>query len=125
MKKKTQTYNDGVLDIYLVGNISQEGNMPVDKLTLKIGKLRYENRRVGMSRFWIAKQATARIDKMVRVPRLRISSQDVALIDGEQYRIIQTQDQDDVSPISMDLSLERLEVKFEVDEPEVEEDETD
>ena len=122
MKKKTQTFNDGVLDIYLVENISQEGNMPIDKLTLKIGALRYENRKVGMSRFWIAQQATAKIDKMVRVPKLKITSQDVALIDGDQYRIMQTQDIDDVSPVSMDLSLERLEVKFEVAEQEVEED---
>ena len=122
MKKKTQTFNDGVLDIYLVDNVSQEGNMPIDKLTLKIGALRYENRKVGMSRFWIAQQATAKIDKMVRVPKLKITSQDVALIDGDQYRIMQTQDVDDVSPVSMDLSLERLEVKFEVEEQEVEED---
>lgn len=125
MKKKMQTFNDGVLEIYLVDNISQEGNMPLEKLTLKIGNLRYENRKVGMSRFWIAQQATAKIDKMVRVPRLKITSQDVALIDGDQYRIMQTQDQDDVSPASMDLSLERLEVKFEIAEQEVEEDEAD
>jgi len=125
MKKKTQTYNDGVLDIYLVGNVSQEGNMPVDKLTLKTGKVRFENRIVGMTRFWTARQAMARIDKMVRVPKLKISTQDVAYIDGEQYRIIQTQDKDDVNPLSMDLSLERIEAKFDMDEPEVDEDEAD
>lgn len=115
MQQKTQTFNDGVVNIYSVGNIAVPGNMPKDGLTIKVSLLRYEERTVGMGRFWTAKQAAVKIDQLVRTPQLRsVSTQDVAvLIDGEQYKIAQVQYPKDVEPPSMDLSLERLEVAYE------------
>ena len=110
MRLKTQTFNDGVVNIYTVGNIAPAGNMPKEGLTLKVSPLRYEERVVGMGRFWTAKQVNARIDRIIRVPRVDgVSSQDVAIpIDGEQYEIKQVQYPPDIEPPSMDLSLERL-----------------
>lgn len=115
MPQKTQTFNDGVVNIYSVGNIAPPGNMPKEGLTLKVGPLRYEERTVGMGRFWAAIQAQAKIDMVLRVPQRRtVSTQDIALPnDGEQYEIKQIQYPKDVEPPVMDLSLERLEADYE------------
>ncbi|ABO51112.1 hypothetical protein Dred_2602 [Desulforamulus reducens MI-1] len=115
MKQQTQTFNDGIVNIYSVGNIAQLGNMPKEGLTLKVGPLRYKERTVGMGRFWTAMQAQTRIDQVIRVPQIRsVSTQDIAvLMDGKQYEIKQIQYQEDVEPPVMDLSLERLEADYE------------
>ncbi|WP_186430885.1 hypothetical protein [Clostridium sp. BSD9I1] len=116
MKQQTQTFNDGVVNIYSIGNISEPGNMPKEGLTLKVGPLRYEERTVGMGRFWTAMQAQVRVEQILRVPRLDlISSQDIAIPnDGKQYRIMQIQYPKDVEPPSMDLSLERVDADYEL-----------
>lgn len=116
MQQQTQTYNDGVVSIYKVDNIAETGNKPKDKLTIKVSLLHYEERIVGMSRFWTAKQANAKVDMLLRTPQLRnVSTQDVAIpIDGRQYKIVQIQYPKDVEPPSMDLSLERIEAKYEI-----------
>lgn len=114
--KQTQVFNDGIVKIYSVVDKAEVGNTPKDELTLKVGPLRYEERIVGMSRFWTAKQAQVKVDRMIRTPKLSmVSTQDVAiLIDGEQYEIVQVQYPKDVEPPSMDLSLERLEAAYEI-----------
>ena len=38
--QKPQTFNDGVANIYSVGNIASPGGMPKDGLTLKVEALR-------------------------------------------------------------------------------------
>lgn len=113
MKQKTQKFNDGVVNIYKVDNTSQAGNKPKEGLTLKVGPLRYEERTVGMSRYWTAMQDEVQIDYMIRVPKIKtISSQDIAIIDDKQYKITQVQYINDVNPPSIDLSLERLEANY-------------
>jgi hypothetical protein len=116
MKPKTQTFNDGIIKLYSVDNMAASGDLPKEKLILKIGPLRYEERIVGMGRFWTAMQAQAQIDRIIRVPRIEsVSPQDVAIpIDGKQYRIKQVQYVPDVEPPSMDLSLERLEAAYDI-----------
>jgi len=117
MPQKTQTFNDGVVNIYTVDNIATPGNKPKDGLKQppKAEALRYEERIVGMGRFWTAKQDHAQIDRIIRTPRLEnVSSQDVAIpIDGKQYKIKQIQYVPNVEPASMDLSLERVEAVYE------------
>ncbi|AKL96626.1 phage head-tail joining protein [Clostridium aceticum] len=115
-KQKTQTFNDGIVNIYSVGNIAEIGNKPKEDLTLKADSLRYEERTVGMGRFWTAKQSQAQIDLIIRTPQRReISTQDIAIpIDGQQYKIKQVQYPPDVHPPSMDLSLERLEAAYDI-----------
>lgn len=116
MSQKPQTFNDGVVNIYSVGNIAAPGNMPKEGLTLKVGSLRYKERTVGMNRFWAAMQNQTRVDLMLRVQRLRnISPHDVAIPnDGEQYKIIQVQYPEDVEPSVMDLSLERIDAVYDL-----------
>jgi len=120
MLPKTQTFNDGVANIYSVGNIAPPGGMPKEGLTLKVSSLRYKERTVGMSRYWAAMQANVKIDMVIRVPYVpikakAISTQDIAIpIDGEQYRIVQIQKPEDIYPPVMDLSLERLVQKYDI-----------
>ena len=119
-KIQFQTFNDGVANIYSVGNIAPPGGMPKEGLTLKVSSLRYKERTVGMSRYWAAMQANVKIDMVIRVPYVpikakAISTQDIAIpIDGEQYRIVQIQKPEDIYPPVMDLSLERLVQKYDI-----------
>lgn len=113
---KPQTFNDGVVYIYSVGNISEPGNMPKEGPTLKVGPLRYQERTVGMSRYWAAMQTQARIDLVLRMPQLRsVSLHDVVVpVDGDQYRIVQIQYPNDMESPVMDLSLQRLEAAYDI-----------
>ena len=118
MLKKTQTFNDGLVKIYAVENIAENGAMPVEKLKIK-QQLRYHERTVGYGRFWTALQNNVRVKYVLRCQRLReISTQDIAIPnDGKQYRIIQVQYPEDITPPVMDLTLEKLEQEFvEVDD---------
>ncbi len=117
MASKIQTFNDGVVSIYTVGNIATAGNMPKEGLTLKFEKpLPYEERTVGMGRYWAAMQNQVKVQQMLRVQRINnLSTQDVAIpIDGEQYKIVQVQYPKDVEPPCMDLSLERLVAEYDI-----------
>lgn len=116
MQKKVQTFNDGIVNIYSVENIAEPGNMLKEGLTLKVGPLRYKERTVGMSRYWAAMQTQARIDTVLRIQRVRsVSVQDIAVPnDGEQYKIKQIQYPEDVVPAVIDLSLERIDAKYDI-----------
>jgi len=111
---KSQTFNDGIVSIYTVGNIAPAGNKPKEGLILKVGPLHYEERTVGMGRFWSAMQAQVKIDLLLRVPQLRnVSTQDIAVPnDGKQYEIKQIQYPEGVDPPAMDLSLERVSADY-------------
>lgn len=116
MDIKPQTYNDGVLNIYEVGDIAQAGNLPKDGLTLKVGSLRYHELKVFDSKFWAASQDNTKIERLLRTPRINFVERADAVvpIDGKQYEIVQIQYPVDVVPLSMDLSLERIEVAYEI-----------
>lgn len=112
----TQSFNDGVVNIYIVDNVAEAGNLPKQVLTIKVSVLHYEERTVGMSRFYTAMQNQVKVEQMLRVLRIdSVSTQDVAIPkDGKQYEIVQIQYPKDVEPPVMDLSLERLEVDYEI-----------
>ena len=118
---KTQSYNDGVVVVYSVENIAEPGSMPVDKITLK-ESLRYDERTVGLNRFYAAMQNNVNIKYVLRCPRIRsISTLDVAVTnDGKQYKIVQIQYPQDVEPLSMDLTLEELTPVYDIWQPEPE-----
>lgn len=117
-KTLTQTFNDGVLKIYKVDNIAEPGNVPKQGIVPKFDNkaIPYEERIVGIARNSLAKQEQSSIEQLVRIPRLNdISVHDVVtLIDGKQYDIYQAQYINDVEPRSIDLSLARLEVAYEL-----------
>ena len=76
--------------------------------------LRYDERTVGIKRFYTAMQADTRIDRLIRCPRLdSVSVHDVVMIGGEQYDAEQVQYPTEVKPPSMDITLRRLEVRYE------------
>jgi hypothetical protein len=108
-QKQRQTYNDGLLSVYAISNIAQPGDMPVDGLTLRVGPLRFSKRTVGMTRFWAGQQSGARIDMLLRIPRVPgINTEDVVVLhDGTQCAIRQIQEPEDILPPSLDLSLEK------------------
>jgi hypothetical protein len=111
---QVQSYNDGIASIQKVKNIAPEGRLPV-YITEPKGKLPYEERTVGMGRFWTASQENTKIERLLRFPRKDTVVRDDQVIptDGKPYTIVQVQYPPDVSPPSMDLSLERVEVAYE------------
>lgn len=115
VKKATefQTFNDGFLKVYAVDD-KGDGEY---KLTLKHGKLRYDERTVGIDRYYKAKQDNVEITKVLRIPRLRgISTQDVAVLEnGEQYHIRRAVPPQNVTPPCWDLSLERVTHDYDAD----------
>ncbi len=114
MKPRNQTYNDGVASIYTVGNIAEPGNMPKDGLTFKVGPLRYEERKVGITRFWTAKQFDVKIDMIIRTPKnLAVFTEDIAVLPAGQFQIKQVQYPEE-EKYSMDLSLERVGKNYEI-----------
>ena len=103
----TQTFNDGIVDIYEVTNGASVGYKPIEALALRC-ELRFSERKVGVTRFYDAKQAQIEIEKVIRVPRYEMTTQDVAKIGSAQYRIVQIQ-KSDTYPPSCDLTLSRIE----------------
>ena len=105
----TQPLNDGTVRICDVVDVSEPGYRPVQKLHPKVA-LRYENQRVGISRFYSGMQNQIQVDKVIRVQKaLVITTQDVAVTeDGTEYRIRQVQDVMDVYPKCLDLTLSRI-----------------
>jgi hypothetical protein len=116
MKPTTQKYNDGLLTISKVSNTADAGELPVDGLTPKHTEISYDNRTVGMSRFWQGKQVDVRIDRLIRCPTLPdVHPLDVVTTeDGQTYQIEQIQYPKDVEPPSMDLSLSVIKVDEEL-----------
>lgn len=113
---KIQTYNDGVVRLYRADNAAAPGHAPMERPVLR-GKLRYEDRTVGVTRHYAAMQAHERIDLVLRCPRCPVSALDVAVPnDGRQYRITLVQHPRDVEPPSMDLTLQRLEMDYDLSE---------
>lgn len=106
----TQPYNSGVVELYSVSDGAKPGYQPVEQLTFK-ARLRYEERTLGIQRAYLAKQAQAEVERVLRTPRVKgIGVRDVAVTeDGRRYRVDLVQSVDGVYPPSMDLTLARLE----------------
>ena len=109
----TQGYNSGVVTVYAVTDSARPGYQPVEQLTEKI-KLRYEEQRLGIQRYYNAMQNQIQVERVIRVPRAeQITSQDVAETeDRRRYRIDLVQTVDGVWPPSQDLTL----VKYQQEE---------
>lgn len=102
----TQPFNDGVVKIYSVTDGARPGYQPRPVPALKL-TLRYEERQMGVQRYYSARQNNIRIERVLRVPRTgRVSTQDLAVTeDGRQYRVDWVQSVRDVWPASADLTL--------------------
>lgn len=101
----TQNFNSGKVTIYTVTDAAQPGYQPKPTLKEKI-TLRYENRRLGIQRYYEAMQNQIEVERVIRVPKADINNQDVAETeDGKQYRIDLVQNVEDAWPSSLDLTL--------------------
>lgn len=105
----TQDYNDGIVIIYAAADSAQPGYQPKPTLTKKY-TLRYDEQRVGIQRYYEAMQNQVQVERVLRVPRAKITNQDIAETeDGVKYRIDLVQTVDLVYPPSLDLTLTRYE----------------
>lgn len=117
----TQNFGDGVVNIYTVTNSAQPGYQPVPALTLKC-VLRYEEQRLGIQRYYTGQQNQIQIERVIRTPRYGdVTNQDIAVTEsGKQYGIDLVQAVTDVYPASQDITLTKIEQKYEVPDDEVE-----
>ena len=113
----SQSFVDGLIKVYSVTDVSQPGYKPVEKLVFKIA-LRYDEQRLGITRFYSGQQNQSQIERVIRVPRAgAVSNQDVAVTeDGHKYRIDLVQAVMDIYPPCVDLTLSRLDQDYEVDD---------
>lgn len=120
MSLKQQRYEDGYLAIMQTHLQDDVDPTKEQKEILRplFAKLYYDERTVGISRFYQGKQADVKIDRLVRCPRRKsVSTTHYAVTeDGDQYLIRQIQYPVDVEPPSMDLSLEVIKVKMEIED---------
>ena len=115
----SQSYNRGVVTVYRVTDGAEPGFAPAPVLEKKAA-LRYEEQRLGLTRYYAGRQNQVQIERVIRVPRgPEVSSQDVAVTeDGRQYRIDQVQLVRDVWPMSLDLTLAKPVQVYEAPPPE-------
>ena len=112
----SQSYNDGIVAIYSAQDVAKPGFRPSQKLTLRV-KLQYAERRVGIQRYYAAKQNQTQVERVIRCQNCGgISNQDIAITeDGKQYRIDLVQLAPDVYPPSVDITLRKIEQKVETE----------
>lgn len=112
----TQQYNSGVVSICTVHNSASHGDLPREILKPR-HELRFEERRLGIQRFYRGMAEQVKIERVIRCPFLEdVTSQDMAVAsDGRQYGIHMIQLAEGVWPRSMDLTLTAVEQKFEVE----------
>ncbi len=104
-----------MVKFYSVSNTAAAGSKPNETLTYK-QSLRYEERTVGITRYYAAKQANARVDYVLRCQKRReISTQNIAVPnDGKQYKIIQVQYPEVHGLPVMDLTLEEVTAVYDI-----------
>lgn len=116
-KAISQTFNDGAVTICTVTDSAEAGRLPVARLT-KCVLLHYEERKLGITRFYAAKQNNVQLERVIRVPKgPAIDTADAAITeDGTVYEIEQVQAVSDVYPACLDLTLKRMTRGYEVAE---------
>lgn len=114
----SQPFNSGLVTVYSVADGARPGYTPVPVLTEK-ARLRYEEMRLGLTRYYEAKQDSVEVNRVIRVPKpgVLITAQDGARTeDGQLYRVELVQTVPGVWPPSLDLTLKRFEHAGEEDE---------
>ena len=105
--KISQSYNDGAVTIYSVTDAAAPGYQPEEQLE-ELVSLHYENRRVGVQRYYDSKQVQDEVKRVIRVQHIReeITPRNKAITeDGRESRIDLIQFVPDVWPPSDDLTL--------------------
>jgi hypothetical protein len=93
-----ESFNAGICNVY---NIDEDGNAG----TL-LESLRYQKRVIGTKRYYEAMTAKVQVDRLIRIPfQPWITTEYLAVIEGEVYEIVQVQEITDTRPKVNDLSL--------------------
>lgn len=102
----SRSFPDGVVKIYATENAAKPGYAPEIVKTLKAA-LPYEERRLGIQRYYSGAQNQTRIQRVLRVPRgMPVSNQDMAETeDGALYRIDLVQAVTEGAPPALDIQL--------------------
>lgn len=110
--KEFQTFNDGVVEIYRLKDVSEPGMRP-DLRPALFKKFHFRYRTVGVKRAYEAMQSHVRLDELISLPCDRgISTQDLAKIGDIVYEIKQIQHKTDTKPPTTWLSLTRTESSY-------------
>ena len=111
----TESYNDGIVNIYTVQDGAAPGYRPMPVLVL-VKRMRYQERYLGINRLYSGRQNQVDIQRIVRVQKVPgVSNQNVAITeDGKQYRVDSVQDVIGAYPPSLDLTLATVEQEYEV-----------
>ena len=74
-----------------------------------------QEQRLGLQRYYQSKQNLIDVERVVRTPRTgTVSSQDMAITeDGKRYRVELVQTVEGVYPPSVDITLAKIEQRFE------------
>lgn len=104
----SQSFNDGIVQICRTTDGGAAGYRP-EPVFVERFVLRFAEQRLGINRLYQGRQNQVEIERVIRVPKAGgISTQDVAVIGGTQYRIDTVQAVLDVYPPCLDLALERI-----------------
>ncbi|MFR0798463.1 MAG: hypothetical protein ACLSHJ_06780 [Oscillospiraceae bacterium] len=66
--RSRRSYNDGVVTVYCETDAAKSGFKPQPSLKPKL-TLRYEERRLGLQRYYEGRQNQAQLERVLRVPR--------------------------------------------------------
>lgn len=108
----SQSFNDGIVTLFHLTDGAAPGYQPRPE-PVHAATLRYAERRVGLNRYYAAKQASVEVERVVRVPApgggVSILPNDRAVTeDGREYRVEMVQTVDGIYPKCLDLTLARL-----------------
>jgi hypothetical protein len=93
-----ETFNDGICSIRQIDDDGNAGD--------EMARVRYQERTVGIKRYYEAMTAKVQVDRLIRVQYLRwLTSEYVAVIDGQVYDIVQVQTINDSNPKTNDISI--------------------
>lgn len=96
-----EVFNDGICSFHVM---DEDGNAGTEK-----ERLRFQDRTVGVKRYYEAMTAKVQIDRLIRVPmRPWLTSEYLAVIEGTVYEIKQVQKISDTRPKTNDISLHLL-----------------
>ena len=110
----SQSFNDGIVQICRTTDGGAAGYRPVPVLEERF-TLRFAEQRLGINRLYQGRQNQVEIERVIRVPKAGgISTQDVAVIGGTQYRIDTVQAVPEVFPACLDLARVRIVQEYEV-----------
>lgn len=103
--RKFETFNDGILQLYK----AKERKL----LSLKGSGIRFGDKTVGIKRFHNVRVEGSQCDRLVSIPmNPLVKRQDVVVIGGCQYTILQIQEKFDQDPPYLLLSLQENKIAY-------------